>query len=77
MVEEWTSYMAGAAQVFWIDGFESSLRGVKYLNLGSWSAKISSFYWIFPKIDGFENPPLEIDGFGQTHRTHAKGATDV
>ena len=28
----------------------------------------------FIKIDGFENPLLEIDGFGQTHRTHANAA---
>ena len=27
-----------------------------------------------PKIDGFENLPVKIDGFGRTHRTHADGA---
>ena len=26
------------------------------------------------KIDGFETPLLNINGFDQTHRTHAKGA---
>jgi len=26
------------------------------------------------KTDGFENPPVKIDGFGRTHRTHADGA---
>ena len=29
----------------------------------------------FPKIDGFENLALKIDGFDRTHRTHADGAT--
>ena len=27
-----------------------------------------------PKIDGFENPSVKIDGFGRTHQTHADGA---
>ena len=29
----------------------------------------------FTKIDGFEGPSLKIDGFGQTHWTHADGTT--
>ena len=29
----------------------------------------------FPKIDGFVEPSSQIDGFGQTHRTRANGAT--
>ena len=26
------------------------------------------------EIDGFENLPIKIDGFGRTHRTHTNGA---
>ena len=36
---------------------------------------IPSFYCQTQKIDGFENLFLKIDGFGQTHRTHANDAT--
>ena len=32
---------------------------------------LAHFLDFFSKIDGFENPLLEIDGFGRTHRTHA------
>ena len=31
----------------------------------------------FPKIDGFKNPSLKIDGFGRTHRAHADGGAPV
>ena len=30
-----------------------------------------------PKIDGFKNPPVKIDGFGRTHQTHADGAPGI
>ena len=57
-----------------MDGFEASLREVNQLYLGNKSARIYTLYWIFPKIDGFENPSLKIDGFGRTPRTRANAA---
>ena len=60
---------------FSIDGFEPFIERRK---LPNFSVKTPNFYLVvlnFPKIDGFENPPLTIDGFGQTHRTHANHAT--
>ena len=36
-----------------------------------------NFYWIFSKIDVFENPSLKIDGFGRTHQTHASYAPEI
>ena len=38
---------------------------------------MTTFYWIFPKIDGFQNPNLEFDGFGRTPRTRANAAPAV
>ena len=50
------------------------------MNLLPYVSVQNSKYWIsidfFTKIDGFENPPLKIDGFGRAHRIHANGATD-
>ena len=31
----------------------------------------------FPKIDGFENLALKIDGFDRTHRTRSDATTDI
>ena len=67
-------YYTGAAQGFSIDGFENFFREVNHLNFGNYCAKITSLYCIFPKIDGFENPSLKIDGFGRTPRTRANAA---
>ena len=36
-----------------------------------------SFYRILSQIDGFENPPLKIDGFGRTHWTYAEEAPEL
>ena len=64
----------GAAQEFWIDGFETSFREKNHLNFGNYSAKIPSFYCIFSQIEGFQNSSLKIDGFGKTPRTRANAA---
>ena len=47
------------------------------ITLISGGQDLSPIRWVTcssPKIDGFENPPVKIDEFGQTHRTHADGA---
>ena len=69
-----TGHETGAAQGFWIDGLEITMREINYPNLANQNLKMSSFYWIFPKIDGFENPSLKIEGFGRTPRTRANAA---
>ena len=45
----------GAVQEFWIDRFQTYLRWVYYLNLGKWSARLSYFYLICPKILSYED----------------------
>ena len=39
---------------------------VNYLSLGKGGVKVSYFYGIFTKVDGFETPSLKIDRFGCT-----------
>ena len=62
--------LAGAPSEFLIDGLENFLKEGNCLNL---TQKISSLRTNItsqlncPKIDGFENLFLKVDGFGRTH----------
>ena len=53
-----------------IHGLETFLRNLTLL-------KMIDFHVPFPKIDGFEGLPQEIDGFSRTHRIHAEATTAV
>ena len=48
-----------------------------HLLLTKWTLiKFVTFSCNTEENDGFENLPLNIDGFRQTHRTHANDTTD-
>ena len=57
---------SGVLLGLWIDGIGAFWEIENYLILVAFCVKI----WVsieFPQIDGFKNPSLKIDGFGQTH----------
>ena len=60
----------------WIDGFEAFWVDWKLLEFSAIQFQNASFYRILSKIDGFENPSLKIDGFGQICWTNANKATE-
>ena len=69
-----THYIPGAARIFRIDGFQISLKSLLSTISSHKNSKLCNFCSKWPKIDRFENPPIEIDRFGGTPQTCTNAA---
>ena len=56
---------------FLTDGFDTLLRDINFHVLMSKQLFSLHSYWILQKIEGFENHPQKIDGFGRIQKTYA------